>query len=139
LAPPLPPQPLAERFDAQCLLANIAVDQQRHADHDDFGLPFRNLLGDRGDHVASSRLSMRGIVVVPRNGDPIVIDRVVVPQATVFVAVGVPIERRERRGGDRFAIGLDEVQAGVDRIWWRGVVSSPARVDANRVRVRAEN
>ncbi|MBL8755359.1 MAG: hypothetical protein JNK15_18815 [Planctomycetes bacterium] len=80
----------------------------------------------------------RTIVVEPRNGDPIVVGGVAVPLATVFVAPGTPIERRERRGGGRIAIGLADIESGSDRIWWRGVVSGPARVDASSVRVRAD-
>lgn len=78
------------------------------------------------------------IVVVPRNDDPIFVDGVSVASVDVLVGTDTVLQRRERQGPGRFAIGLADIVAGEDRIWWRGTVTGPSEISANWVRVRAE-
>lgn len=76
------------------------------------------------------------ITVVPRGNDPIVIGGVTVTSATVAVGAGTSLVRRGSQGASDTAIGLGDIVAGQDRIWWRGTVSGPSTVDATWVRVR---
>lgn len=79
------------------------------------------------------------IVVVPRHGDPIVVQGQAVTAATVHVDGNTVIERRERHGPGRARIPLAEIVPGQDRIWWRGEVTGPTTIDATWVRVRQDD
>jgi hypothetical protein len=78
------------------------------------------------------------IVVQPRGDDPIVINGVSVPQATLTVTASTVLLRRANSGGGEAAIGLGGIVPGQDRIWWRGTVTGPAAVAATWVRVRQQ-
>ncbi|MBZ0153388.1 MAG: hypothetical protein K8J09_17825, partial [Planctomycetes bacterium] len=78
------------------------------------------------------------IMVGPWHDDPIVIEGVVVTSVVVSVGAETTIERKAQGGGGRTPIGLGDVLAGGDRIWWRGEVTGPQAVAARWVRVRAE-
>lgn len=78
------------------------------------------------------------ITVVPRGNDPIVIGGVAVASVEIRVDAAAILERRARNGPGRSAIGLEDIVAGVDRIWWRGSVTGPAETTAYWIRVRAD-
>ena len=78
------------------------------------------------------------ITVAPRGNDPIVIDGVSVSSATVHVDANTAIVRRAQHGSGQSSIGLGDILAGQDRIWWRGTVTGPDSVAATWVRVRVD-
>jgi len=78
------------------------------------------------------------ITVVPRNDDPLVVDGAVVDVLTVTVDDDTAFARKPQGGGPWQPSSLADIVAGQDRIWVRGVVTGPAEVAADRVRVRAD-
>jgi hypothetical protein len=88
--------------------------------------------------VQAVDLVLRTILVVPRGGDPIVVQGLPQTQVTVEVTNDTVIERRERQGPGRYRIELEDIVAGEDRIWFRGEVTAPAGVRARYVRVRED-
>ncbi|MCA8975022.1 MAG: hypothetical protein KDC98_09890 [Planctomycetes bacterium] len=78
----------------------------------------------------------RTVTIVPRNGEPIVINGQQQNPVTLHVEVGVPIERHEPGRDGRSAIRLNGIVPGHDRIWFRGVVTGAAAIEASWLRVR---
>lgn len=69
---------------------------------------------------------------------PLVVAGEPVAAATVLVDARTTIWRRELQGQGQYAVPLETVQPGVDRIWWRGVPLGNGAVRADFVRVRTE-
>ena len=76
------------------------------------------------------------IVAAPLENWPIVVQGQPVSQVDVNVLSTTILLRRATEGFSFTLIGIGDITAGQDRIWWRGVVTGPTSIDATLVIVR---
>lgn len=86
--------------------------------------------------VVAVDLAQRRIAVAALPFVPLVVGGVPSTSADILIPEGCSLLRRELLGQGHYAIALEGVQPGIDRIWWRGAVIAPGVVEAFQVRVR---
>jgi len=79
------------------------------------------------------------ITIVRRGDDPLLVNGQPVASVTVHVSASTFLFRQASHGDEREVIALGAIVPTQDRIEVRGVVSGPASIDADWVRVRTDN